>query len=100
MVRRKNRRNRLGRGGRLGSNLRATLDHLFEGVALLMLQVAQLILHVETSLLAQLQQDLGIDVKLARQLVDADFLFLQAMLLFGATDPKPVGQPRQARPYR
>jgi len=58
---------------------------LLKGVALLGLEVAKLILYVKASLLAKIEQDLGIDVQLTCQLIDSYFLVWQALLLFGST---------------
>src|SRR5206468_6053153 len=57
------------------------LYHLFDQVALLGIETAQLVLDVDAGLTAEVEQIFTLDVQLARQRIDADFLSLQAQLL-------------------
>jgi hypothetical protein len=49
---------------------------------LVLIQAAQLILYIETRLLAQIEQVFAFDVQLPGQLVNANLLTLQAALLY------------------
>jgi hypothetical protein len=50
-------RNRCGR-----TTGAAALDHLFDRVALLLIQTAELVLNVETGLVAEIEEIFGLDV--------------------------------------
>src|SRR5439155_21111023 len=65
---------RRGRGG-------PALDQLFDLVAHLRLDAAQLILHVDAVRAAEVEQVFTLQIQLTRQFVDTDFFFRQAGLL-------------------
>jgi hypothetical protein len=69
------------RNGRTTPARATLLQHLHHDVALLRVKAAKLVLDVEPSLTAKVDQVLGLNVELARQCIDADFL-LQAVLLY------------------
>jgi hypothetical protein len=70
-------------GRRSGSDPTTVPDQLFDLVALLVGEAAELILHVKPSLAAQVEQVLALHVQLARQDINSNsfFFLMQAELL-------------------
>jgi hypothetical protein len=63
------------------SRTTAAFEHLHHSIALRRVQAAELVLHIETGLATEIEQVFRIDVQLARQRIDPDFI-LQAELLY------------------
>jgi hypothetical protein len=68
-----------------------------DGIALLGIQAAQLVLDIDTGLATHIDQVFALDVQFPRQYVDSDLLFLQELtpgkqnnLQFGEPDQAPM----------
>jgi hypothetical protein len=83
---RNDRTDRLRRRSDSDSPATALLDQLHDGISLVGIEATQLIPHIETGLAAKIEQILGLQVQLARQGVNPDFL-LQAELLYSRSPP-------------
>jgi hypothetical protein len=68
------------RRGGTGDDLVALLHPLGEGLRLVVVQTAELVLDVITQLFAVVEQVLALDVQRLRQLIDPHFLLSQATL--------------------
>jgi hypothetical protein len=55
--------------------------HLLDSIALLRVEATQLILDVEACLTTEVEQVFALDPQFARQRIDTNLLFLQAVLL-------------------
>ena len=71
-------------GWRRGARCRAVslLQKQFDGIALFLIQAAQLVFYIVAGLLTEIEQVFAFDVQLPGKLVNANLLTLQAALLY------------------